>query len=230
MKLSILEKLKKLLGIKSLNDIEHSSVLFWNVDTQNDFMMANGKLYVQDAEQIIPVLTQLSAFAEKYNIRVVNSCDYHNEETLELSDTPDFINTFPYHCMKGTKGQKFIKETQPKDAVIFDWDIDYTEKQVKEVIRSKRNIVIRKDYFDVFFNNLNADTILKVLSPKNVFVYGVATNVCVNYAVVGLIKRGFNVYVIEDAIKGLPNIPTPIEQWKSLGCKLIPLKDVETYL
>ncbi len=78
---------------------KYSSVLFWNVDTQVDFMKASGKLYVQDAETIEPVLAQLTSLAEKHNIIVVNSCDYHNENTLELSDTPDFVKTFPPHCM-----------------------------------------------------------------------------------------------------------------------------------
>jgi nicotinamidase-related amidase len=31
-------------------------VIFWDVDTQYDFMRADGKLYVPDAEHIIPNL------------------------------------------------------------------------------------------------------------------------------------------------------------------------------
>ena len=61
-----------------------ASVLFWNVDTQNDFMKASGKLYVQDAEEIELTLERLTRFAKKYNIKVLNTCDFHNEKTIEL--------------------------------------------------------------------------------------------------------------------------------------------------
>ncbi len=72
---------------------DKTSILFWNVDTQVDFMKADGKLYVQNAEEIAPTLEKLTAFAKENNIKVVNTCDYHNENSQELSDTPDFITS-----------------------------------------------------------------------------------------------------------------------------------------
>ena len=96
-----------------------ASVLFWNVDTQNDFMKASGKLYVQDAEEIELTLERLTRFAKKYNIKVLNTCDFHNEKTIELSSTPDFIATFPPHCMENTEGQDFVMATKPDIAVVF---------------------------------------------------------------------------------------------------------------
>ena len=38
-------------------------VIFWDVDTQYDFMKADGKLYVPDAEQLIPNLKKLTDYA-----------------------------------------------------------------------------------------------------------------------------------------------------------------------
>ena len=38
-------------------------VLFWDVDTQYDFMRADGKLYVPDAERLIPNLKRLTDYA-----------------------------------------------------------------------------------------------------------------------------------------------------------------------
>ncbi len=211
----------------NLDIIKNSKdVLFWNVDTQIDFMKASGKLYVEGAEEIEPVLEKLSAFAKKNNIKVVNSCDYHNEKSAELSDKPDFLKTFPPHCMENTEGQDFVDATRPDSAVIFDWNKNYSEDDIKTMINGQRNIIIRKDVFDVFANNTNAENILKVLEPKTVVAYGVATNVCVDFAVKGLLKRGYTVLVVEDAIKGLPNIPSPIEEWKNAGAKLIKAEDL----
>ena len=36
--------------------------------------------------------------------------DEHDESTEEISDTPDFVNTFPEHCMKGTPGAETVSE------------------------------------------------------------------------------------------------------------------------
>ena len=93
-----------------------------------------------------------------------------------------------------------------------------------------RNIVIRKDAFDVFEGNPHTVKLLNLLHPSVVFVYGVTTNVCVDKAVCGLAKLGYKVFVLEDAIRELPKIPLPFKHWKDLGVKLIDSGKVKKYL
>ena len=45
-----------------------SRVIFWDVDTQYDFMKADGKLYVPDAEQLIPNLRKLTDYAHGHGV------------------------------------------------------------------------------------------------------------------------------------------------------------------
>ena len=201
-----------------------SEVLFWNVDTQIDFISTAGKLYVQGAELLKPNWRKITSFAKQENIRVVSTADFHFEDSAELSMNPDFIKTFPPHCMANTNGAEYIAETQPEDPFIIEWEGKL--ERFDEI--KNRNIVIRKDTFDVFMGNPNTDLLLKTLNPKKVFVYGVTTNVCVNDAVIGLAKRVEKVFVIEDAIKELPNIPLSFDEWKKLGVKMIQLKELET--
>src|SRR4051812_2424484 len=78
--------------------------LFVDVDTQTDFMLPGGKLYVPAAEQIIPNLKRLMAFAREHNVPVLSSVDAH------VPDDPEF-QQFPPHCVKGTPGQEKIPET-----------------------------------------------------------------------------------------------------------------------
>ncbi len=198
--------------------------LFWNVDTQNDFVLPEGKLYVKDAELLKPKWKQLTNLAKEKSVRVVNSADYHFPDSKELSSSPDFIDTFPPHCMANTTGAEYIPETNPENPVIFDWDKPDSDISA---IEKSRNIIIRKDAFDVFTGNKQTDSILKFLSPKSVVVYGVTTNVCVNDAVVGLAERVEEVYVVSDAIKELPNISLPFKNWEALNVKLIKLEDLE---
>ena len=203
-----------------------SNCIFWNVDTQFDFVSPNGKLYVPGAELLKNNWMILTKLADRKSITVVNTADWHYSNSTELSSTPDFIKTFPEHCMANTQGAEFIEETNPENSLIIDWKIENSTNI--ELIKSKkfRNYVIRKDAFDVFQGNSFTDQFLKIISPKTVIVYGVTTNVCVNDAVVGLAQRGKNVIVVENAIKELPNIPLPFENWKNMGVKLMKLEEV----
>ncbi|MGC9355760.1 MAG: cysteine hydrolase family protein [Mariniphaga sp.] len=201
--------------------------LFWNVDTQIDFVYPRGKLYVQGAEDLRPQWKELTRLAKENSIRVVNTADYHYANSAELDSSPDFVNTFPEHCMAGTRGADYIRETDPEDPVIFDWDKEYLITPELFSKEEHRNFIIRKDAFDVFTGNPMTDTILKYLNPDTAVVYGVTTNVCVNAAVKGLAKKVNKVYVIKDAIKELPNIPLPFETWKKKGVEMITLNKLK---
>jgi len=205
-------------------------LIFWNVDTQIDFIEPQGKLYVQGAEEIKPTLGRITRLAREKSLIVVNTADFHHEDSAELSENPDFMTTFPVHCMAGTEGAEFIKETKPENYIVIDWDKDYNLKVELAEIGSHRNLVIRKDEFDVFKGNRYSENILNLLAPETVVVYGVATNICVNDAVIGLAKRGKKVIVITDAIKALPNLPSPFEQWKKMGVDLKMWKEMEKTL
>lgn len=203
-----------------------SDWLFWNVDTQFDFVSPQGKLYVPGAEMLKPNWAKLTQLAKSKSISVVNTADWHHQNSAELSSNPDYVTTFPQHCMANTVGAEFIKETNPENPLVINWD---KEIQINsEIINQKkfRNYTIRKDAFDVFKGNPFTEEILILLSPKTVIVYGVTTNVCVNDAVVGLAQRVKRVIVIENAIKELPKIPLPFEAWKKLGVELIQLDEV----
>ena len=204
--------------------------IFCNVDTQEDFIDQSGKLYVQGSEEIRPVLKKITDFAKSQGIRVVNTCDYHYINSQELSNIPDFVSSFPYHCMAGTSGARFISETDPEAPLLFDWDTELGIFEELDDPQRFRNIVIRKDAFDVFIGNQYTEKIVQILHPDQVFVYGVTTNICVDKAVVGLAERGIQVYVLKDAIKELPNIPLPYETWISKGVELISFSRINEYL
>ena len=204
-----------------------NDILFWNVDTQIDFVEPEGKLYVPGAELLKPVWAKILSMAAENNIRVVNTADFHYTESAELSDQPDFITTFPEHCMANTKGAEYVSETEPISPFVADWN---KENLSLEGIMNSKNIVIRKDAFDVFAGNPYTEEIVKIINPKTVIVFGVTTNVCVNDAVVGLSQRVDRVFVVEDAIKELPNIPLPFEKWKELGVEMITSSELEKLL
>ena len=204
-------------------------LLFWNVDTQFDFMNKKGKLYVPNSEKILPLLERITSFAKEANIQVVNTADYHFPDTKELSNTPDYKSTFPPHCMANTKGAAYVNETLPDEPTVIKWDTLYSNEEIRD-LSSSRNLIILKDVFNVFEGNPNTLKLVKTLTPNKVFVYGVTTNVCVDCAVCGLVNQNIQVFVIEDAIKELPNIPLPFEKWDILGVKRIKFSEIKHYL
>ena len=202
--------------------------LFWNVDTQFDFVSPEGKLYVPGAELLKANWGKLTQMANDKSIRVVNTADWHFQNSAELSQNPDFVNTFPPHCLANTSGASYVEQTNPSNPLIFDWDMGNRINEELIDLKKYRNYVIRKDAFDVFKGNPFTEQILNLLAPKTVIVYGVTTNVCVNDAVIGLAKRVKRVIVVNNAIKELPNIPLPFENWKKLGVELIQLDEIES--
>jgi len=95
-------------------------VIFWDVDTQYDFMHADGKLYVPEAERVTTNLQRLTDYAHGHGIRIVASADDHVMGHPEISDKPDWQSTFPAHCMRGTPGQKKIPETALRDPLVIE--------------------------------------------------------------------------------------------------------------
>jgi nicotinamidase/pyrazinamidase len=220
-----------------VRDKDMDNVIFWNVDTQMDFIWDDdtfkGSLVVPGAMDIIDNLERLTNLATDKNIRVVNTMDWHNSDSKEISDHPNFMTTFPAHCLKLTQGSLFIPQTTPyRKNIHIGWEPKGINWCLDLDGRIDRDIIIQKDHFDVFEGNHHTDLILKCLNPYTVIVYGVATDVCVNYAVLGLVERGREVFVVEDAIKELNSdgLEDIFDNWKSRGVTLIKTVDVKNYL
>lgn len=178
--------------------------VFWEVDLQNDFMNKNGKLYVPNAEELKPVLKKLKNYAEKKEIQVLGSVDRHFKDDHELK-------TFPPHCMNKTEGQKIISEMENTNTTFIGDKYcemgkfkKYYSGELIDMIKLGENgkIIFEKQHTDVFVNP-HTGFVLNKLGVTKVVVYGVATEFCVKDAVLGLLKRGIEVYLVTDAIKGI---------------------------
>src|SRR5437660_10240040 len=127
-------------------------VIFWDVDTQYDFMKADGKLYVPDAEHIIPNLRKLTDYAHGHGVRIVASAHDHVPEDPEISDAPDWKTPFPSHCLRGTAGQKKIPETALRDPLVIEPEAQNTKKLVARLRRHDGHSRIHTPRLDAFPN------------------------------------------------------------------------------
>ena len=204
-------------------------VIFWDVDTQYDFMRADGTLYVPEAEHIIPNLKRLTDYAHGHGIRIVASADDHVVTDAEISEQPDWKTTFPAHCLRGTPGQKKIPETALRDPLVIEPARGDAQALADGLRGHRGDILFHKHRFDVFTNE-NVTTVLNLLDPEDIVLYGVATDVCDKAAVEGLLERRphTRLFVVTDAIRGIDRDASEqlLREWGDEGVRLIRTKEI----
>jgi nicotinamidase/pyrazinamidase len=192
-------------------------MIFWDVDTQVDFMEPGGKLYFEGAEEAAPALAQLVEAGRAAGIVHVASADDHELVDPEISEEPDWRNTYPPHCLRGTRGAERIAETKQHDPLPLSL-VPFPPEVVGEMIQGRREIVVLKKSVNVF-TNPNVDPLLDALDPDEIVVFGVATDICDDIAIRGFLQRGRRVRFVEDAARGLDSdrIATCTTFWREHG-------------
>ena len=181
--------------------------IFWDVDTQFDFMRPSGALYVPGAEGIIDRISAVRRFALDGGYSMLADIDWHSLDNPEISLQPDMKTTFPPHCMAGRPGTERVGYLGqvPLDYVDID-EIDMTELR-RLVKRDQFHIVIRKQSLNVF-DNPNTHRLVDLIRPEHVIVFGVALDCCVYYVLSELSKhKGVKLSLLTDATKGLHTRP-----------------------
>lgn len=184
------------------------------VDTQFDFVMPYGKLYVPGAERIIPsgyrVLINLNP--EEYRF-VLRTMDTHTESSYQGSTEQQGwpekgIPPYPIHCVADTPGWKNvfdfnnvnvrIQHFELKKKVFDAWENPWAQMPhvVKPITLYDNTWFTLKR--DEFFKQIRRDYGIETLT-----VFGVASDRCVKDFIAGALDFGFAVEVVEDACAGL---------------------------
>jgi len=199
------------------------SKVFWDVDTQVDFVKSSGKLYVPGSEEIIPVLERLTRHAHEQGIRIIASADDHLAGHRELSQAPDWRETFPEHCMRGSPGQRKIPETTLRNPLVIEPERQDPDRLARRVKHHDGDILLHKHWFDVF-TNPNTLPVVDALAPSGVVLYGVALDVCDKYAIEGLLRHrpGILLTLVTDAVRAIDPAAGAalLEDWRRRGVRL----------
>jgi nicotinamidase/pyrazinamidase len=191
--------------------------ILWDVDTQVDFMLPGGKLYVPGAEETAPAMARLVAAAREAGIVHVASADDHELTDPEISSDPDFRNTYPPHCLRGTPGAEKVPETKQSDPLPLSL-LPFPPGLVPGLIEGRRELLLLKKNVDVF-TNPNTEALLDALDPDEIVLFGVATDVCDDAAIRGFLRRGRRVRFVEDAARGLDDerVAACLAAWREDG-------------
>ena len=169
------------------------SLVFWEVDTQKDFMLPGGKLYVPGAERLLPNIQRLADAARQGRVFLVSHGCYHTK------DDPEFA-TFPPHCIKGTLGAGFVPQALTERMVTVP---NEPTTALPEDLSQYQQILLEKQTLDIFESRHAGELVERLGHGLEFVVFGVVTEYCVRLAAKGLLERRRQVSVVQDAIETL---------------------------
>jgi nicotinamidase/pyrazinamidase len=182
--------------------------VYFDIDTQLDFLYPSGALYVPGGEKIVPAIAQLNRQAAARGIPVVSTVDAHSE------NDPEF-KIWPHHCVSGTWGQRKAESTLLAKRVVIP-------NRICELpIEGAEQVIVEKQTVDVFLAP-NLRRVIETLRAEQCVVYGVVTEICVLYAARGLVTLGKQVTVVTDAVETLKAEESlkALAEMQALGCRL----------
>jgi nicotinamidase/pyrazinamidase len=168
------------------------------VDVQNDFC-TGGSLAVPDGEKVVPVI---NAIMGRFKV-IVASKDWHPEKTKHF-------DKWPVHCVQHTFGAAFHPQLE-------------AEKIQEVFLKGTSDKDDGYSAFEATSNNL--DKFLHDHDVEDLYVCGLATDYCVLASALDAHKKGFNVLVVEDAVRGVElmkgDVERAIEEMKHKGIVFI---------
>lgn len=198
------------------------------VDVQNDFL-PGGSLAVEKADQVIPIFNRLRKEV-KWD-KIYQTQDWHPADHVSFIENNEGAKPFstitlkngkeqrmwPAHCVQETTGAEFHPSL-----IVDDTDI---------IIRKGMNKNV-DSYSGFFDNDMTSQTELHAKLQEHgideVYVGGVALDVCVMSTCVHAVELGYKTYLIEDASRGLSEETNKaaIDKLKGLGVVILNSTDL----
>jgi nicotinamidase/pyrazinamidase len=185
------------------------------VDVQRGFMPASegarlqadgfGELGVDGGENIVSNINQLSERFVGKTFPIATTQDYHPLHTAHFSDEPNYINTWPTHCVGGTPGAELHPEL-------------YAANNIGAAHFIKGDVACSSPEDDTSYTGAKAyqpetgillPDWLREQNAKEVYVTGLALGdgnehkLCVDSTAVDLHKQGFEVTLVTDATEAV---------------------------
>jgi nicotinamidase/pyrazinamidase len=190
------------------------------IDVQNDFI-PGGSLSVPNGDKIVPII---NAIQTKFDL-VVATQDWHPEDHVSFASNHEGKSNFdvielhgqpqtlwPNHCVQGTKGAEFHP--------------DLNTEKFEAIFRKGTDKTI--DSYSAFFDNghLKSTGLAGYLKEKGVtelFLCGLASDICVYFSIYDAFKEGFDCTFVEDASKALDGNQFEIlkKEMLNMGIKII---------
>jgi nicotinamidase/pyrazinamidase len=175
------------------------------VDVQNDFC-EGGSLAVAGGAAVARSLTEYLAGPDhaRYG-HVVATQDYHVHPGAHFSDHPDFVDTWPPHCVAGTSGAQFHP--------------DLDANRIEEIFRKGQYAAAYSGFEGASQSGKSLRDWLTEHDVTDIDVAGLATDVCVRATALDAARAGLGTEVLLSLTAGVaaPTTEAAIEAMRSAG-------------
>ncbi len=176
------------------------------VDVQNDFC-EGGSLAVTGGAQVatdVRTLISLGAYPT-----IVATRDHHIDPGAHFSDTPDFVDSWPPHCVVGTAGEEFHAPLEPA--------------MFAEIFYKGEYEAAYSGFEGTSVEGVGLADWLRAKGVAEVHVCGIATDYCVRATALDAAAAGFAVTVIKalTAAVSADNLPAVTAEFAVAGVALI---------
>ncbi len=183
-----------------------------DVDTQRDFLLADGKACVRNHRRVLQNIRRVMAWARLKNVRVIS--------TEQIYDEHDEEHQF---CIAGTEGQQKIPYTIRQNHITYP--ADGCTDLPRDILKTYDQIILNKRCPNPF-NEPRADRMLGELQVNEFIIIGATAEKAVKQTALGLLIRRKHVTILVDAVGAHDRAAAEIalRQAEAKGAKLAETK------
>ena len=178
------------------------------VDVQNDFC-EGGSLAVVGGEAVAAAITDhLTAHADDYDV-IVATRDRHRDPGAHFAAEPDYVDSWPAHCVVGTPGAEFHPALDTS--------------RIAEVFDKGAYAAAYSGFEGVSADGASLAGWLRARDITDIDVAGIATDYCVRATALDAVREGFAVRVLDDLTAGVAaeSSATAREEMRAAGVELV---------
>lgn len=168
------------------------------VDMQKDFTVGTLPVEGADKPEFLKNVNYWITFFKNKGLPIIYTRDWHPEDHISFpieGTDPDFVSTFPIHCVAETWGAEFVEGLELVELEDNGWRI------------SKGQEYDREEFSGFWALDRKGQSILNHLLQKldtdRIFVVGLATDFCVKNTVLSAIDYDYSVVLLSDSVLGV---------------------------
>ncbi|GFH33892.1 isochorismatase family protein [Streptomyces pacificus] len=181
------------------------------VDVQNDFC-EGGSLAVAGGADVAAAITDYIGQAQPGYSHVAATRDHHIDPGDHFSAQPDYVDSWPAHCVAGTEGVGFHPNFAPAVA----------SGSVDAVFDKGAHAAAYSGFEGTDENGTPLAEWLRSRDVTEVDVVGIATDHCVRATALDSVREGFRTHVLLDLTAGVSEetVERALEEMRQAGVEL----------
>ena len=190
--------------------------LLVDIDTQRDFLLANGAACIRNHRRVLVNIRRLTAWARHNRIHIISTAEVHLGKNG---------NGNGQYCIDGTEGQKKIPYTIRRNRTSFA--ADGNTDLPRNILRVHDQVIFNKRCADPF-KEPRLDRLFSETRADEFILMGVSIEGAVKATALGLLQRGKKVVVVTDATgsRNKKEADLALRQMKAKGAKLVEAKSL----